>query len=375
MKSACVIGSGVAGCYIGLQLKNTTKNFCILESGSSQDGKQQTLKVKGVNIELGSSEQHLNQINFLHLLSILKLTSKIQKFENKNPTFLLDGFDSRWLDAFFTRSIESLVQMAKTALPGAQSVGDLCREHLGENFETFHRIHPFWFEICDQDAYTYFACMQKEGQYFYLKGGQEQVLTLARNFLNPHIAYNSPVKVVQKNRDKSWTLFTDAAVIQSSKIFVTCNLAAATQIKWIKCPEIPRYLSCAKSLPCLRWFCVFNRPVILPSENFSGDNPGKWSFRINDFVWLISYVDGPLVAKVKQGNIVNGWIDFVNKTFRTSIKYDWVQESIVAEWQDAYNILLPSYFTNRPQLPENCFITSVAKPCGQAWIEGSLIRL
>jgi hypothetical protein len=374
MKPVCIIGGGIAGCYIGLQLMNV-QDFCIFEAGTIHAGKQQTLKVKGVNIDLGSSEQHLNQVNFLHMISMLKLTSKIQKFENKDPTFLLDGFDSRWLNAFFTSSFKLISENAKTVLPGAMSVSNLCKEWLGENFGVFQRIHPFWFEICDQDAYTYFSCVQREGQYFYLKGGQQQVLMAARNLLKDHISYNSPVKVVEKNIDNSWTLFTDAARINCSKIFVTCNLSAAKKIKWIKCPEIPKYLACAKSMPCLRWFCIFKQPVVLPSKNFSGDNPGKWSFRINDFVWLISYVDGPLVAKVKQGNIVNEWIDFVNKRFGTSIKYEWVEESIAAEWEDAYNILLPSYFTARPQLPENCFITSVAKPCGQAWIEGSLIRL
>ena len=369
-----IIGGGIAGCYIGLQLLERKSAFVILERASKNSaGKQQTLQRKGINIELGSSEQHTNQREWMHLLKMLGMEDKIRPFENRDPFFIWKSQSPAELQSFFTASHKFLSQAARGMKPGEITVEELANRFLLEA-KKFAGIHPFWFEIKDQDAHTYFSCLSQEGEYFYLKGGQSQILQAAMDKLRNHIKFNTPVEYVSKEKG-GWLIGTPDEKIFAEKIYISSNLSASKKILWLGAPEISRYLNTARSMRCLRWFLIFKKPLKLPQTDFSGDFPGKWSFRLNDFVWLISYVDGDLVDQVKKGNLASEWINFVRRFFGSDITYEDIEEQIVADWNDAYNILLPSYFKNRPKLPKNCVITSVAKPCGQAWIEGALIRL
>jgi monoamine oxidase len=371
-----VIGGGVAGCYIGLQLQERGLAFIILERASEETaGKQQTLNRKGVNLELGSSEQHLNQTNFLDLLTRLGLREKIATFTNTTPYLIYKNMSPEECKRFFDAASSLLSRTAiKSATSGSITLEKLSREVLGGDWEKYSVMHPFWFEIREQDAFTYFSCLAKEGEYFYLKGGQHQILQAAHNLLKDNIRYNAPVHKISRVSG-GYEVTAASERVTGSKMFICCNLSSAKKIKYERCPEIPRYLDCAKSMACVRWYCVFKKPLNLPVDNFAGDFPGKWSMKLNDFVWLISYVDGPLVAEVKKENLAKRWISFVKSRFGADIAEEDIEEQVVAEWSDAYNILTPKWWKSLHVLPPDCFVTSVAKPCGQAWIDGALLNL
>jgi hypothetical protein len=311
----------------------------------------------------------------LDLLARLGLSEKITTFPNTTPHLIYKNMKPEDCKQFFEAASSLLSETAiNSATPGSITVEQLARQVLGGEFAKYSVMHPFWFEIREQDAFTYFSCLEKEGEYFYLKGGQHQILQAAHDRLKDNIRYNSPVHKISQGSG-GYEVSTVSQKMFASKIFICCNLSSAKKIKYERCPEIPRYLDCAKSLRTMRWFLVFKKPLQLPVENFSGDFPGKWSMKLNDFVWLISYVDGPLVAEVKKENLARRWIRFVREKFGADIREEDIEEQIVAEWGDAFNILTPKWWKSQHYLPPGCFVTSVAKPCGQAWIDGALLNL
>ena len=124
-----------------------------------------------------------------------------------------------------------------------------------------------------------------------------------------------------------------------------------------------------------------------------GDFESRWSLKVSENLWLISYTDGPLsdfLTKKKEKKLVNNWIKDMNNYFSVNdpswinITSKNVKNLIGGYWSDAYTVLDKKFYAIindtfygeqvRDLLPKNLVITCLPNDLGEntSWMEGHL---
>ena len=186
-------------------------------------------------------------------------------------------------------------------------------------------------------------------------------------------------------------------------IFLAVSYTCATNyIKYENLNQVVNYLDCGFQRCCYRFYVEFDTPINIFSETSEnkkipigyiiGDFQSKWSIKINDYLWMITYVDGPLsckLNKVDPKKLIKNWIKTLNKEFSLNLCYKNVISYKGGFWKDAYTVLHKKFYnknsitTNkyygelcRDLLPKGCTVAILPNGIGEntAWMESVLIN-
>jgi monoamine oxidase len=379
-----IIGAGIPGLYIALQLQRKGENdFLLLEKRGVDRGKQVTqIAPDGTDIELGSSIEHTNQPKFFDLLNLLDLEKAVWFTPKLTNYYVYGNLSSDQVKQIY-KDCKKRVKAASEKIENQfATLEELSQKVLSESeFKLFSTCYCCWYEINLENAKHFFITEANEGKYFRLKGGQQQLITLSDEKVGSHIKFYTEVVKVKYDGKHYFTTTADGETIASEYLYLTTNLTGAKKIKFDGIDAIDKYLDLAWSRECMRWYMVLKKGKGINIPGYIvGQIPGKWTIKNSDRVWLISYVDGPLVEEYsKNKNLSREWIFTMNSLFGTRIKAEDVEDEIVAVWKDAYTILKPEWYKYHKiiedELPSKLVITTVTTPEGQGWIEGNLRKI
>ncbi len=455
-----IIGGGISGLYYGYQLFKKNIPFIILEKNYERRGKLYSLSNKlsldntlsnldNFIIELGASIIHTNQTNMMNLIKELKMEDEIEELSTKQKSFfLLDKSDNPEEDSKTLKKkwkeIKKFVKSNIDKLPDDTTIEEAGRILLSEEeFYIFSTYWSEWYEVNLQNAKVFFEQEDKEGNYCKFKNGYESLVIKLTSILKDHIYFgclvnkiklnNSPVNPyeryevtlthnyetysVSENKIKNQVNIKsqpEIYIIKSNSIFLATDYTCAlTCIKYKNLNSLKKYLRCGFPRCCYRFYVYFKRPLNLQNNgeigSIVGDFESKWSIKINDHLWMISYVDGPLscaLNDVSPTTLIKNWIKTINKHFfknktdiaNKPISYKDVLFYKAGFWRDAYTILDKKFYTRpwegttvsisgspasqtygeicRNLLPDGCNVGVLPKNKGEdtAWVESVLIN-
>jgi hypothetical protein len=455
-----IIGGGISGLYYGYQLFKKNIPFIILEKNYERRGKLYSLSNKlsldntlsnldNFIIELGASIIHTNQTNMMNLIKELKMEDEIEELSTKQKSFfLLDKSDNPEEDSKTLKKkwkeIKKFVKSNIDKLPDDTTIEEAGRILLSEEeFYIFSTYWSEWYEVNLQNAKVFFEQEDKEGNYCKFKNGYESLVIKLTSILKDHIYFgclvnkiklnNSPLNPyeryevtlthnyetysVSENKIKNQVNIKsqpEIYIIKSNSIFLATDYTCAlTCIKYKNLNPLKKYLRCGFPRCCYRFYVYFKRPLNLQNNgeigSIVGEFESKWSIKINDHLWMISYVDGPLscaLNDVSPKTLIKNWIKTINKHFfknkmdiaNKPISYKDVLFYKAGFWRDAYTILDKKFYTRpwegttvsisgspdsqtygeicRNLLPDGCNVGVLPKNKGEdtAWVESVLIN-
>lgn len=391
-----ILGGGIAGCYLGLQLLKQNIPFLILEKSEPDvpHGKQISIPtIENQVIELGSSVLHTNQPKLLSLIKELHMESLVHPQDEKmKAVYIYPGLHQEEAKTRF-RQIKNLVK--QESLRNNQSfetLDQLSRRILKE--EEYRILSGCWedyYELCDQNAYYVFHSISTYGTWCDIKGGFQQLLDRSIEILNPFIYYNHQVtKLKYKHKSKVWKIECKNRQIYTTRnLYFTLNSKAASVVEIVGCERLRTYLNCGQYVSCMRAYVILKREIHTNVVSISGPPeddawPCKYTLQISPRVWLFSYPDGNLAIELSKNisGLADKWVASMNREFKFKLSLDDIENIEASVWKDAYTILKPEYY-KRIQLSSiehgfreyGVICTTLPDPDNQAWIEGCLINI
>jgi hypothetical protein len=378
-----IIGGGISGSYIAHQLNKKRQSFLVLEKDLIDRGKQYTINYtvdsQVVHIELGSSVIHSKQETILELLKELNLhTTPLPK--NEKAVYIYPGYTFDQAKEKY-KALRKKLKESVLQYPSYFTVEDLAKKIFNDNEYIFFKwCMDAWYEYNDQNAITYFDSVKNEGDYLYISEGMEYMLKkISLPFLDK-IRFNTEVKSVEKNGEE-YLVRTDKDLYNTKKLYICVNLGSAKKIEYINLENVSRYLNLGLSKECLRVYVVLNKRLDIEYGSISGKFLSKWTLRITDKVWMVTYTDGTLAKKLENMEIkelIRTWINDMNNLFNKDLTFNDVVYYVSGYWDDAYAVLSKEFYKgNKVKLPDNLMITSLPKGKGEntAWIEGHLYKI
>lgn len=389
-----IIGSGIAGLHIALQLldKNET-DFLIVEKDDFNKSKIYSIKnteirkdgtKDNVLVEMGPSVFHDNQIELMKLLKKLKLENTFEYVDPKAKAYFVypemtsDEAKKLWKELkkkVFALTDENITleEGAKKAL--SKSEYKLLKTCWGE-----------WYEINDTNLQLVKKTLKEEGKYIVMKDGLTQIIERATELVGKDkIHYNCGIKKVVYDGSTYTVYDVENKAYSCEKLYLCTNLKGAEKIEFEGIDDVKEYLSCATRKHTLRCHVYFNKPVNIPYKFIMGKFLGRYSIKYSDHLWLVAYPDG--IAALKLFNMpkekfINDWIEMMNKEFNLSLTYADTLTKYTGYWDDAFCVLNNNFYKRGNALrlslkSKNILVTTLPKDNGEnvAWMEGNLFQI
>ena len=390
----CIVGGGVSGIYIAMQLFQKKENFILLEKyfNSDEIGKIRSMNVPvpskpfsttttNHTFELGPSIFHTNQKRFSRLLQFLELDTKVKTFDKGTTDLIYKGFTPEQASAHFDllkKRVKNASLNAKT-----QTLDDIAQSILtSKDYAFFKTCWSCWYENSQMNAKAYFQSEEQEGQYAYLQGGLSQITQQAqsifRNLYRTGIIVDSVedkgyyfLVSYYKNNDKSRIFF-----IRCRHLYICTSLENCSEIKFKHLPLFRDYCKLGKTLSSLRFFTILHQPIDYPKNELAGQIESRWILKHTKRIWLGPYVDG---------QSADFMMSLGKKELEDRVLHDLKQprenllKSIGAYWKHAFTILKPEFYSHPHKLftliPDRLYSTVLPHPNDQAWMEGHLFDI
>ena len=428
-----IIGGGIAGLYIGYQLKKRNEDFIILEKNQSPDrgrlysvkaadipGLEKWSNIDNFLLELGASVINDKQVNMMNLLKELKLDKDIIGYTEKSKSYFVDS-KLKNKDARQKRNnLKQILYSNLSHLPSNYTYEDAAKALFNkEDFEFFKNGIMEWYELNLQNARIVKKAENETGTYYRFSKGIEEIVKVLTNLLNNYIYFGYQVKSITKDQSHNktgtgtksspfeYSIEAISApdknvIIECEKVYLCTDYTCATKsIKYYNLPEVQKYLSLGFDRCCYRFYVLFRRPLNIEYDDVYGDFELKWSIKLNPKLWMITYVDGPLSCKLNTYSpkiLIKKWIQSMNRLFNENITMDDVITYQGAFWKDAYTVLHKDFYKEmvpvpesdstkkkykyygeiiREQIPSSFVCTVLPKDLGEntSWIEGNLINV
>ena len=382
-----IIGAGISGIHIALQLLDKGEDFLMLEKGKEGMTKLLTIHQptiqENILLEIGPSVFHSNQKELMKLISRLNLTNDISIVDPKSKAYYVypgmssDNAKKRWrelkkrvFDFNFNDSLITLEEASKKVLSK-------------EEYSFFKWCWGEWYEVCDNNLMYLKKSLKEEGDYMIMNNGLDQIIKRGLDLLKDKVLFNRQVISIKKGY-----IIEDIQgdSYECNKLFICGNYKGVSNIETSSLPLIKEYLSLGKSKESLRFYAYFNRDIDIPYKFIFGKFMGKYTIKYSNRLWLIAYPDGILARKlhfnVSTNEILEDWIEMMNNQFKLNIKREDVEFNLCGYWEDAFSILNKEYYIRGKDIinklkDEGIIITSLPKDNGEnsAWMEGHLINL
>ena len=236
------------------------------------------------------------------------------------------------------------------------------------------------------NAYTYFESVKKEGEYLKLKNGLSKISEKCAELFGKNIKFASKVSnIICKQKYYITCTKPDSSESKfiCDNLYLCTSLKAANEIKFESCPEIINYLSKCKYQSCLRFYIKFKKPVLnkVNWTSICGHIKSIWITKLDDYTVLGPYVDSIQaddMKKLTNQQIVDNLLYDIKMYTQSSDQDLSVQTSIGAYWEDAIEILSPSFYETNQNLfhvRDTFKCTVLPKPNDQGWMNGSLYTI
>ena len=408
-----IIGGGISGLYYGYQLYKKNIPFIILEKGSYERGRLFSSHIEPGNnlIELGASLIHTKQEKMMNLLKELNIFDDLQEISKKQASYYIyRGMDSTSIKKKW-KELKKFVKSNIDKVPDDSTMEEASKLLLSkEDYDLYSICWPEWYEVNLQNAKVFFNQEDKEGEYCTFKNGVEQIVKKLSEILKDHIYYCYNVYKIKKISNSSLPdentykiYIKNKSSLICKNIFLAVSYTCATNyIKYENLNQVVNYLDCGFQRCCYRFYVEFDTPINIFSETSEnkkipigyiiGDFQSKWSIKINDYLWMITYVDGPLsckLNKVDPKKLIKNWIKTLNKEFSLNLCYKNVISYKGGFWKDAYTVLHKKFYNKnsitsnkyygelcRDLLPKGCTVAILPNDLGEntAWMESVLIN-
>ena len=361
MYKSIIIGAGVSGVYIGLQLLKYKydSDFIILEAQpkGQNHGRLITYKNFSTNsintkIELGASIFHSNQQKINDCISLCNLTSDIMEYKSSTTYVILPDKTSEECNIYF-KTLEEKCKSYCLKTKNFEITLEECAELAlnKKEFDDYKKLHYEWFEHFDKNAYIYFISSEKIGTICGMKNGLQSIVTKGCEILDDYIKYNTIISEVGlPNKSNSKTNY-NYLIKCNTKIYYCNHLYICTnsknKVKYSLPSLVHDYIDLVKSKQCIRLYVEFNTELKNYPNYIVGDQIGKFSIKMSKNIWLIAYTDDTYAVKLNEldiKDIIVTWIETMNKIFNTEYTYDNVVKYIKIYWDDAYTTLKKEYY-------------------------------
>ena len=204
-----IIGGGISGIHIALQLLDRGEDFLILEKGKENMTKllsiHQPTNKENILLEMGPSVFHSNQKELMGLIKRLNLLDDISIVDPKSKAYYVyPGIDSdsakkRWrelkkrvFDYEFNDSLITLEEASKKILSK-------------EEYIFFKACWGEWYEVCDNNLMYLKKSLKEEGDYLIMNNGLDQIIKRGLSLIpKERVLFNREVISIE---NESITLF------------------------------------------------------------------------------------------------------------------------------------------------------------------------
>lgn len=399
-----IIGFGIAGINIAMQLHSQNKPFTIIEAQNKNTfhGRLVTYKTnvenENVHFELGASIFHTNQKNINWLIHKLNLSNEIIKYKRSDMYIIFKDKSSKEANEYFKQLEEKLKHhLLNNNNKFINYTLDEASKHIlsSTEYNDYKTMHYEWFEHFDKNCIIYFKSLEKEGDICSLKNGMESIINSAYTILKEHILFDHITVKISESKNKEFIInCKNQNPIYCKNLFLCTNLN--NKIKYDFQPKIQtkllKILNWCNPKECIRFYAYFNKELSGLPNYIVGDHIGKFSIKINKFVWLIAYTDDQNAIKcnsIEPKELIRIWIQQMNQTFHTFFSLSDVSNYFKVFWKEAYCSLKPEFYSfinnknnnelffNQNKISDNFFTTIILKGIGEdiAWCEANLITI
>jgi len=371
-----IIGAGIAGLYIALQLKKRREPFIVLEASKKPRSKIVSIREENAVLELGASVFHLNQPKLLSMIEHLGLSQKVKKLSNARRRYIFENLSSEQAEENFKLIYKKAKQYCLTAGMSFLTVEQNAQECLTKDeFKLLKTCWDCWFENANMNAYTFYQA-DSEKVFYHMEGGLQQILKAAIAELKEYVLFDNRVSKVQYNRG-TFLVKTKEEDYLTEYLYVCTGLDELEEINFNV--DISRYVSLAHCESSMRMFFVLHKGIRIDPQ-VVGQVWFKWMIRITPSIYMI-YMDSDLansLNKLSDAELTQRWLFFINLVYDYALTEKHVKKVIRAYWPAAYEVLDPIYWTRDGQeayhsIPFIC--TSLPTVYDQAYIEGHLLDI
>jgi hypothetical protein len=400
-----IIGAGIAGLYIGLQLLNKNENDLLILEAQPKDTHHGRLYTENFgsndyHIELGASIFHSQQPNIHNYINLVNMNNDIVKYKPESIYRIIKNKTSDEANIYYKYLFEKCKQsLFKTINKNNTKSDDLTLDEASkffltkEEYNDFKLLHSEWFEHYDKNAILYFNVneIEEKSTICTMKNGMQSLVNKGCEILSHpkinKIQYSSIVNDIYY--DKKLNLYLihihPNTTIFAKHLYICTNLVNKINIHM---PEIKPLIDMCKSKSCMRFYVQFDR-VLKSYPNFiAGDHIGKLSIRTGKQTWLIGYMDDELadqLNKIKPYEFIDTWLKQMNQIFKSNYTMDNVIKYTKAYWKDAYVGLRKEFYSSKKDKIskaiqskyKHLLLTFVPNHMGEniAWTEAHLYKL
>ncbi len=392
----CIVGAGIAGCYIAKQLLEKNKQFILLDKSNKPHNKIQTTTINDydhpIQLEMGASIFHSKQQQLLDLIKFTHLSQNItQLYSTTQPTkikYVYDDLPSHVIEKNFHK-IREVIKHHALKHKSTKTLDEVCKQYLDKKqYDFFTTCWDSYFENYKMNAYHFFKSELKEGEYLKLKGGLSQIIHNCWSKFKNHMLTSTLVTnvthITHITQPAHFQINITNATSNHPSLVISKHLYICTSIEHIEhinftnlTQQINRILPLTKSESSMRFYILVNNNIDIPEQQIVGQIPFKWIIKISNKIFMI-YVDSILadyINTLPNEEISNTWINMMNHIYNINLTNKDIKRVIKAYWKNAFEILTPLYFMNNnhkliEELPFT--LTSIPTIEGQAWMNGHL---
>lgn len=376
----CIIGAGIAGCYVAMQLQKRSQDFVMLEQSSKPHSKLETSKLYNTMVEMGAGVFLKSNKRFHKLLHYLDLHGDVYDLPAGQTNYVanlnipVSDQINREVQASYNYVYAKMSKASKTSK--YKTVDELARTVLSKlEYNVLKTFTDAWFEIADEVASVFFK--KPDSPYQKLRSGLKNVTKTAWVRFQNNLRVGCKVKSVRLNGKLYNVECNNDVVFLAKKIYVCVSLEHLPLIRWNEFqPKINTMLSVATVKPSIRYFVLFkvNLPFSVPCHTV-GNILGHWWIQLHPRILMIYTDDHEAKAlnQLKDEVIVHTVLAQMNKLYKLNVTPAHVDRTIRAYWPTAWEVLKPEYFKTTISLPFLC--TSLPRPIDQAWMEGHLYEI
>ena len=372
----CIIGAGISGVYLGIELLKKGRKVTILESTKRLGGRVDTKHFMSYHFESGAGRFSNNHRLLLELIERYPLDGLIK----------IGGHSERLIEYY--RVIKSALDKNKVELSTMTTMDYLIGLFGREKAEHFRLIYGYDGDLLLSSALCGTNILMddyKSTQYYVLKDGLDKLVEfMAAEFaaLGGEILFRKKVSTI--DRGHGYYVVKGATLdIKCHKIVLAIPPSSIEKL----CPNTQlgcfHFLKFVKPVPLLRVYFLYNKPQLALKGLVKqvSELDIRFIIPINQQIIMISYSDYKLADKWK--NLYEKSLDeFTRKVLREfttvtsrelgrpdSISFEYWGEGVHV-WTPGFNYI--KNYSKIIQPLEGLYLSNEAYSKKQGWLEGSL---
>ena len=383
----CIVGGGISGLYIALQLHLLQQPFCILEGSEKPHTKLESTSVDQGILEMGASVFHSSQHQLLSMIDKFGLTSKIkrvkQPLRESIKIISTPEEDTHDVYAYFECIKQHLADASESSKD--KTIDELAHELLDDYcYQTLVDGWDCWYEVKDMNAHVFFQAEAKQGRLFMLEGGLKQLIKKGWEMFEDEIQTNFAVQKIERKQVTStkqslyYISGQEGGIVTCQHVYVCIGLEHIPKIHFGMYQTLMnQYVELASIKSCMRYYILFEKQFEIGYDQVIGNIIGHWWIQVYPNVWMI-YCDGEEAEQMNEltdEEIEDAVEATVQEYFQMNLPA--IKRVIRGWWPTAFEVLRPSYYHEYESLVAQIpfLITSLPHPAHQAWMEGHLYSI